>query len=48
MAGHWWWRQPFLIQFALILGGFIFLSDYSFVLYGLFYYYQRQCGDLLI
>ena len=24
----------FLIQFALILGGFIFLSDYSFVLYG--------------
>ena len=26
----------FLIQFALILGGFIFLSDYSFVLYGFF------------
>ena len=26
----------FLIQFALLLGGFIFLSDYSFVLYGFF------------
>ena len=31
----------FLIQFALLLGGFIFLSDYSFVLYGFFYYYHR-------
>ena len=26
----------FLIQFALLLGGFIFLSDYSFALYGFF------------
>lgn len=26
----------FLIQFALLLGGFIFLSDYSYVLYGFF------------